>query len=128
MSGVLIEGLIAGLQGDVAAREVLGDPVRVWDQVPRDAAFPYVQIGRCESRSLGADGGGQVHQLVLSCVSRFEGMEEARAVAQVVEAVLERLVLAQGRLVSCEVRGLEVSRSGDMRRAFAVMRVRAVVD
>lgn len=124
----LIQAVVAGLGADAAARALLGDPARVWDEPPRGAAFPHVQIGRCDSRSLGGEGGAVEHQLVLTGVSRFAGMEEARAVAAVVEDVLGRLALDGGGLVSCEVRSVTVSRSRDLGRAWAVMRVRAVTD
>lgn len=124
--GDVIAALIAAMAADGAAGVVLGDPVRIWDQVPQGAAFPYVQIGACESRSLGADAGAVEHLVVLNCVSRFAGGEEARAVAGLVEAALEGVVI-EG-LVSCEVRSVEVRRTADQARAFAVMRVRVVVD
>jgi hypothetical protein len=124
--GDVIVALIAAMGADAAAGEMLGDPVRVWDQVPQGAVFPYVQIGGCESRPLRGDAGAVEHLVVLNCVSRFAGAEEARAVAGVVEGALARLELSG--LVSCEVRGVEVRRTSDQARAFAVMRLRVVVD
>ena len=123
--GEVIAALISAIGADAAALEVLGDPVRVWDQVPLGAVFPYLQIGGCESRLLRGDAGAAEHLVVLNCVSRFAGAEEARAVAGVVEGALAGVALSG--LVSCEVRGVEVRRTVDQARAFAVMRLRVVV-
>lgn len=123
--GDVIAALIAAVAADEAAVAVLGDPVRVWDQVPMGAVFPYVQMGACECRALRGDTGAVEHLVVLNCVSRFAGAEEVRAVAGLVEAALEGVQI-EG-LVSCEVRAVEVRRTADQARAFAVMRVRVVV-
>lgn len=123
--GEVVAAVVAALQADAGVVALLGNPVRVWDQVPRGAEFPYVQLGPCETRPLRGDAGAVEHGLVLNCVSRFAGAEEARAVAEAVEAGLEGLVLTG--LVGCEVRAVAVRRSADQARALAVMRVRLVV-
>ena len=83
MSGhelALQKALIAHLAEDVAVMALLGDPARIWDALPLDAELPHLLIGRCESRPVGADGGGVEHRLTLTVVSRFRGTEEAKAV------------------------------------------------
>lgn len=132
--GALIKALIAWLKGDAALQALLGDPARVWDQPPEGAAFPHLLIGKGESRGLNADGGGVEHRLTLTCASRFNGMEEARAVAAAVRArVADAPLEADGvRAVSLGVTFTDVFRSGDLKRgqsrAWAVMRLRAVTE
>ena len=128
--GALVKALIAHLKGDGALKALLGDPVRVWDQAPEEPAFPHLLIGKSESRGLKADGGGVEHRLTLTCASRFAGMEEARAVAAAARArVADAPVEADGvRAVSLGVTFTDVFRSADLKRAWAVMRLRAVTE
>lgn len=126
----LVRALIAHLSGDGALRALLGEPARIWDQPPAEPAFPHLLIGRGESRPVRADGGGVEHRLTVSCVSRFPGLEEARAVAAAVRARLEdAAVEAEGvRTVNLAVTFADVFRSPDRKRAWAVMRLRAVTE
>ena len=128
--GALVKALIAHLGGDGALQALLGDPVRVWDEAPSGAGFPHLVIGRCESRPLNADGGGAEQRLTLTCASRFAGMEEVRAVAAAVRARLADAPLeADGvRAVSVAVTFTDLFRSADLKRAWAVMRLRAVTE
>ena len=96
MSGhelALQKALIAHLSEDVAVQALLGDPARIRDAAPREGELPHLLIGRCESRPVGADGGGVEHRLTLTVVSRFRGTEEAKAVLAAV-----RLRLADARI------------------------------
>ncbi|RZJ16409.1 MAG: DUF3168 domain-containing protein [Brevundimonas sp.] len=128
--GALARALIAHLKGDGALQALLGNPVRIWDQPPEEATFPHLLVGRNESRPLAADGGGVEHRLTLTCASQFAGMEEARAVAAAVRARLaDARITADGvRTVSLGVVFADAFRSPDMKRAWAVMRVRAVTE
>ena len=128
--GALIKALIEWLRGDGALQALLGDPVRVWDEAPSGAGFPHLVIGRCESRPLNADGGGVEQRLTLTCASRFRGLEEARAVAAAVRArVADAPLEADGvKAVSVAVTFTDLFRSADLKRAWAVMRLRAVTE
>ncbi len=126
----LQKALIAHLRADVALQALLGDPARVWDAAPPDPVFPHLLTGRCESRSVGADGGGIEQALTLTVVSRFRGTEEARAVLAAVRLSLNDAELeADGvRAVSLRVSFADVFPSADGARTFAVLRVRAVTE
>ena len=124
----LQKALVAALKGDAALAALLDG--RVWDQAPQGAASPHLLIGRCESRPLAADGGGVEQALTLTAVSRFTGTEEAKAIAAAVRARLHEATLeADGvRAVSLRVAWSDVARSGDGRRTWAVVRLRAVTE
>ncbi|MBN9480678.1 MAG: DUF3168 domain-containing protein [Bordetella sp.] len=128
--GALAKALIGHLGGDGALKALLGDPPRIWDEPPQGAGFPHLTIGRCESRPLNADGGAVEQRLTLTCASRFRGLEEARAVAAAVRARLADAPLeADGvKAVSLGVTFTDLFRSPDLKRAWAVMRVRAVTE
>ena len=126
----LVRGLIARLGADAAVTALLGDPPRVWDEPPGEAVMPWLRIGRSESRPVAADGGGMEHRLSLSCVSRFGGAEEARAICAAVRAALDdtELVTDGVRTVSLRTTFTDVFRSGDGRRTYGVMRLRVVTE
>ena len=133
MSGhelALQKALIAHLKADAAVQALLGEPARIWDSAPPDAAFPHLLIGRCESRPVAADGGGVEQALTLTVVSRFRGTEEAKAVLAAVRLALNDVALeADGvRTVSLRVAFADVFPSADGARTFAVLRVRAVTE
>ncbi len=129
----LQKALIGHLKADAAVRALLGDPARIRDAASAPAAgeaFPHLLIGRCESRPLGADGGGVEQALTLTVVSRFRGTEEAKAVLAAVRVALNDAVLeADGvRTVNLRVTFADVFPGADAARTFAVLRVRAVTE
>ncbi len=128
--GALQKALIACLRDDGAIKALLGEPARIWDQPPEGPGFPHLRIGRSESRPVGADGCGIEHSLTLSCVSRFAGTEEARAVCAAVRARLHDATLEIDgvRTVSLRVTFVDVFRTPDLRRTYAVIRLRAVTE
>jgi hypothetical protein len=133
MSGhevALQTALITHLRADPALQALLGTPARVWDEPPEDPASPHLLIGRGESRPVAADGCGVEHAISLSVVSAFRGLEEVRAVTAAVRARLrDATLVADGvRTVSLGVTFADVFRAADFRRAYAVIRVRAVTE
>jgi hypothetical protein len=126
----LQKALIAHLRADAGVRALLGEPARIRDAAPADTAFPHLLIGRCESRPVGADGGGVEQVMTLTVVSRFRGTEEAKAVLAAVRVALNEAALeADGvRTVSLRVAFADVFPGADGARTFAVLRVRAVTE
>lgn len=126
----LVRGLIARLGADAAVTALLGDPPRIWDEPPADAVLPWLRIGRSESRPVAADGGGMEHRLSLSCISNFAGAEQVKAVCAAVRAALDdaEIVTDGVRIVSLRTTFTDVFRSGDGRRTYGVMRLRAVTE
>lgn len=126
----LQKGLIAHLAGDPNLGALLGEPPRIWDAPPARPAFPYLLIGRCESRPVAADGGGVEHAVTLTVVSNFRGTEEAKAVLAVLRSSLaDAMPGADGvRTVSLRLTFADVYPAPDGLRTFAVLRVRAVTE
>ena len=124
----LQKALIARLRADDALDALVGG--RVWDGEPARREFPYVSVSRCESRPLGADGGGAEQTVTLTGQSRFEGLEEARAISAAIRAALHEADLtADGvRASTLRVTFADVFRSADAKRSHAVVRVRAVTE
>lgn len=126
----LQKALIAHLRADAALKALLGEPARIWDEAPREAAYPHLLIGRSETRPVAADGCGVEHQLSLRCASRFGGTEEAKAICAAVRAAVHEAALeADGvRAVSIRATYADVFRSNDKRRVWGVVRIRAVTE
>lgn len=126
----LQKALVAHLRGDTSIQTLLGDPARVWDAAPQAAAYPHLTIGAWESRPVGADGCGTEHVLTLRCASRFEGTEEAKAICAAIRAsIYEAALVTDGvKTISIRTTFADVFRSGDGRRVWGVVRVRAVTE
>lgn len=124
----LQKALVAALKADAAVAALVGG--RVFDQAPEGAAFPYLALGRCESRPMAADGGGVEQRLSLAAVSLFAGSEEAKAVVAAVRACLHEARLeADGvRTATLRVSMTDVFRAGDGRRTYGIVRLRAVTE
>ena len=87
----LSAALIAALRADAGLAPLLAG--RVYDEPPPDPVYPYLHVGRMQSRpwggASGADEAEGVETVVtLTCVSRFGGVEEAKAVNGAVRACL----------------------------------------
>lgn len=110
---------------------VLGHPARMYDDPPADVEFPYVTIGRVESRASDAAGAEALeHGLTLHVWSRYGGRAEALDVIAALRAALhdERLSIEGRRLVFLFVTFTDVFRSGDGRTTHGVMRLRALTE
>ena len=120
--------LIARLRADDALDALVGG--RVWDGEPAKRVFPYVTVSRVQSSPVRADGGGMEQVLTLTGHSRFEGLEEARAISAAIRAALDEGDLAaEGvRVVNPRVTFADVFGSPEGRRSHAVVRVRAVTE
>ena len=126
--GALQKAMVAALKADPALSALIQG--RVYDQAPEGALCPYLALGRCESRPVAAADCGVEQRLTLTVVSRFAGMEEAKAVAAAVRACLEAAALEADGVRPATLRTVfsDVFRAGDGRRTYAVVRLRAVTE
>lgn len=120
--------VIARLRADDALDALVSG--RIWDGEPAKRVFPYVTVSRVESRPVRADGGGVEQVLTLTGHSRFEGLEETRAISAAIRAALHEADLtAEGvRVVNPRVTFADVFGSPEGRRSHAVVRMRAVTE
>ncbi len=121
--------LIGYLRGQGVLETWLGDPVRVYDQLPQAVAYPYVTFGRVTAQAIGGLGGEVIEQtLNLLCVSRHAGTEEVKAMAGAVRDLLDgaEVTVAGQHLVSLRVVFVDVFRAADNRTIYGLVRLRAV--
>ncbi len=126
----LQKALIAHLRGDATLKGLLGDPARIWDQAPRDAGWPNLTVGRSESQPVAAADCGIEHRISLRCASRFDGVEEAKAVCAAVRVALHEAHLeADGvRAISLRTTFVDVFRGQGHRSTWGVVRLRAITE
>ncbi len=118
------------LAADAALTALLGGP-KVYDEVPRAAAFPYVTLddARVSDWSTASDD-GEEHQLTLNAWSRQGGHREAHMIAGALLQALDDapLTLADHRLVNLRFALTDVRREPDGRTYRALVRFRAVTE
>ena len=127
----LHRALLDHLRADAGLIALLGDPPRIHDAPPAQPVWPMVVFGRAETRPWGGlDGEGLEHALTLTCLSRFDGAEEAKAVVAALRARLHdaALTLDGWRLVNLRMTYGDVFRAADARTILGVLRLRAVTE
>ena len=129
----LSAALLARLRADPVLASLLAQ--RVYDEPPPDPVYPYLHLGRVQSRPWGGASGadeaeGAEHVVTLTCVSRFGGAEEAKAVTGAARACLHDAAprLEGWRLVSLRCAYADVFRAADWRSTYGVVRLRAVTE
>nr|WP_281380600.1 DUF3168 domain-containing protein [Brevundimonas variabilis] len=122
--------MVRHLRADAGVKACLGEPVRVWDQGPRQASYPHLLIERSESRPVPADGCGIEHRLSLRVLSTVGGVPEVRAVVAAVRQALEEVRLSEAgvRTVSLGVTFADVFPGPGLKPAVGIIQVRAVTE
>ncbi|MGE3622971.1 MAG: DUF3168 domain-containing protein [Bdellovibrionales bacterium] len=119
MSGTLFavqQAVFGKLAADTAVQSLLGDPPRLYDHVPADAAFPYVAFGPLSAQPFDdLARSGYTLSLALTVWSRYRGGKEAKDILQAVYDALHRadLAVAGAVFVSCEFAGCDVAVEND---------------
>ncbi len=127
----LQQALLTKLKENTDLAVLLGNPPRVYDEPPADLVYPYVSLGRSETRPWGGlDGEGLEHVLSLTVVSVFGGSEEAKAVMALVRLSLHGTALSLDghRLINLRVTYADLFKAADWRSTYGVLRLRAVTE
>ena len=122
--------LITLLRGAPGLHPLLGNPARVFDATPEAPSYPYVALGRSQVRPWAGTDDGLEHSLTLTCVSRFDGTEEAKAITAALRTTLHDAAPAMTgwRVVNLTTTFADVFRAADRRSVFGVLRVRCVTE
>ncbi len=119
----------AAAMDNAAVQTLIGE--RFYDDPPPDATFPYLTIGRVESKPLDASEREALeHGVTLHVWSRYGGRAEALDVIGALRGCLHNAALdiADRRLVLLFVTFTDVFRSGDGRTTHGVLRLRAITE
>jgi hypothetical protein len=104
---------------------------RFYDDPPPDVIFPYITIGRVESKPIdSSEREALEHAVTLHVWSRYGGRAEALDVIAALRGCLHNAALnvADRRLVLVFVLFTDVFRSGDGRTTHGVLRLKAVTE
>lgn len=118
------------LVADGAVIAALGG-AKIYDEPPRNAAFPYVTLGDARVLDASADlGVVQEHQLTLHAWSRQGGHKEAHIIAGALLSALDDAPLSPAghRLVNLRFAIADIRREADGRTYHALLRFRAVTE
>jgi hypothetical protein len=118
------------LNADALLTAALGG-AKVYDEPPRNAAFPYVTLGEARLADFSADDApGAEHTLTLHAWSQQGGHKEAHVIAGALLQALDDapLTLADHRLVNMRFAVADVRREADGRTYHALIRFRAVTE
>ena len=126
----LQKAVFAALTAHAPLLALLGGP-RVYDDVPREAAFPYVTFGPASARdwSTGSEA-GEEHTLTLHVWSRAGGKKEVHEIMGAVRACLHEATLSPTghRLVNLRHELSEARREADGESHRGSVRFRAVTE
>lgn len=127
----LVAAIRAAAMQDSAVQALAGDPARFYDDPPPDVVFPYITLGRAESKPAEASGSAAIeHVLTLHVWSRHGGRAEALDMIAALRAALHNAALdVEGcTLILLLVVFSDVFRSGDGRTTHGVVRLRALTE
>ncbi|HYD71994.1 MAG TPA: DUF3168 domain-containing protein [Candidatus Binatia bacterium] len=104
---------------------------RIYDDPPADAVFPYLTLGRVESRPTDAASRDALeHAITLHAWSRHGGRAETLDIIAALRGALHNAqpVVSGHKLVLLLATFADVFRSGDGRTTHGVLRLRAITE
>jgi len=125
----LIAAMREALLADAGVQALVAE--RVYDDPPQDVVFPYVTLGRVESRPADAASRDALeHAVTLHAWSQYGGRAETLDIISALRAALHNAPLeVEGhRLVLLLATFADVFRSGDGRTTHGVLRLRAITE
>jgi hypothetical protein len=128
-SFALQSSVFAALMADETVQALLS--TRVFDAVPRDAAFPYAVLGDGKETNFDtATEEGSEHVFTITVWSRNGGHKEAKSIADAIRFVLNNATLSLDGHALVDLRFLDCAyaRSTDGETYSAVLRFRAVTE
>ncbi len=98
-----VAGLLQAIKADIGVMAVLGNPVRVSEDLPVQSAFPYLVLTSCSQKEGGAKGLSLlVLEVGFKVISRSKGGGEVRAILAALRTALHEAspALSLGVVVS----------------------------
>jgi hypothetical protein len=131
MSGgwALQQALYGALTGDAGVAALVS--TRIFDDVPRDAALPYIVIGEDEESDWSTvTESGSEHSLTLHVWSRAAGYKEIKQICDAVRGALDGAAppVSGFYLIDLRFENTRTARQNDGRTYHAIMRFRAVLE
>jgi len=91
----LQEAIYTALRADAGIKALVGDPARIYDNVPQQTTYPYITIGDDTAAEAGAaDFDGQEITLTMHAWSQDRGRKEVKDILAAIYAALHDAVMA----------------------------------
>jgi hypothetical protein len=127
----LQQAVFASLAANEDIKDIVDDPPRIFDSVPRGVQFPYIVIGDDkESDFSTATEKSSEHQLTVHVWSRAPGLKQSRVAASAVIAALDGAALDVAGFALIDLRWLttDTTRESDGETIHAQLKFRAVLE
>lgn len=124
------DAIYAALSGSAALQALIGNPARLYDHVPENAAFPYVELGEVNARRFdSASRSGLDCALTLNVWSRYQGRREAKQILDAIYGVLHDggLSIAGNAHVLTVFQSAETKRDVDGLTYHGIVKYRVIV-
>lgn len=125
----LAASIRAAALADASVAELVG--ARFYDDPSPDVIFPYLTLGRVESKAIDASEREALeHGVTLHVWSRYGGRAETLEIIAALRGCLHNAALdvAERRLVLLFAQFADVFRSGDGRTTHGVLRLKAITE
>jgi hypothetical protein len=109
----LQEACVAALAANAGVKALIGDPARIYDDVPRGPVYPYLTMGEGGETDWSFQGGEGVElRLIATAWSRYAGRKEAKYLIDRIRTVLHdaNLVVSGWRLVNLRFESADYAR------------------
>lgn len=77
---VIQKSIYAQLRGSDVLRQIMGDPVRVYDDPPPESNFPYITIGEARTEPFEGIEDAMEHDISLHVYSKYSGRREMKLI------------------------------------------------
>ena len=127
----LQQAIYSALIVDGAVKSLVGDPARLFDDVPPDTVFPYVTLGEISTSDWSTSTERAFeHRVTLHAWSRYGGRKEVKDVMAAINDALHdaSLSLTGHRLIDIFFQASDVFRDPDGETYHGVMRYRAITE
>jgi hypothetical protein len=124
------DAVYAALSASPAIKALIGDPARLYDHVPDEAIFPYVELGEVSARRFDSTSrSGLDCMLTFNAWSRYSGRREAKQILDAVYGVLHdgSLSIAGNAHVLTGFQSAETTRDEDGLTYRGIAKYRVIV-
>jgi hypothetical protein len=85
----LQEAMVAALSADAALKAMIGDPARIYDDVPRNPVYPFATVGEGGEADWSFQSSEGVEaRMTVTAWSRYAGRKEAKQIIDRIQTVL----------------------------------------
>lgn len=124
------KAVYAALAANADLKAELGDPVRIYDEPPKGAVYPYAVLGEGRAAPLAGHDGATEHDIRLQIYSRHGGRREVRRIIDALHDALHDadFEVESHRLVNCRFVFADIFSRTENDVYHGAARFRAVVE